>query len=632
MSNNRTDISMDLLPEAFRSMPNEPDIEAVASWLKQLPMANAQKTCDVFRVFLTTINSQHIAPKSRFEIIEQLRPLLLTLSPVLDFVYTEKGFPLDERSRGMAQLLLQCYFELSKSYKLVADDVAFSDSRLFSIIQRATVLHRSLQTRSLAQTRIAQLYEAPPAQFWREAYDVFLMAESLGVANEWIQDSEVNDTNKSTIAHVFKLILLFSMSNPNRYRQNNHKHIYSLIEQFASLCGLAEASMLDGRKATFYFDFDQDCAPRHMSHMEPDTSGKLRYLFTRRMVEEIIANIHMLTVADKRSPLCQRLERPLVFRIIRSLGAPERRKSMRISEDDERPLLIGMRPIIDAIIDSRYRELRDPNSSPIVNQPVGAKNIFLGPEEIQDNDSTAVYQSVSSPYQYVSEKSGRFIAKVKPVNVPDYKLMPVDDGWNSLNIDGGRNENRSENNMAGWFRKPEREQVTFEDIWGDTSENVLHDQLDNKQSSNSACKLINSSVTGYSMVWLDNGPEKIKVGELIGFPLEDNRFELGSVCWIFNSEEGQLSFGIELLSASADVTKIKFRDRSSGSSYALLLSDDEDGIDILLTPSEYKIGDSLELDTDVSQGKYSLEKLVESTGAYSRYSLVRLEVDRQEVG
>ncbi|GEM_PF-1707898 len=636
MSTNKLEINVDLLPEFIRYLPSEPDVEVVVSWLKDLPMANAPKVCEIFLAFLGTLNAKQIVPSLRYAMLEAMWPALEIVSPVLDTHFMDRGFPLDAHPRKMADLSLQCYVELSKSYKHIADDVDFSNDRVLTKEQRVVTLTRSLHACALVQTRIAQLYEAPFLEFWQDTYDIFLKAESMGLDGESIRDNESTNGCNSTIANLFKRILLFSLSNPNRYRQRHHAQITSLIEQFVGLSEVGENASVDGRKATFFVDLEGG-APRHLSHMDDEASSNTRFLFTRSMVEEIVANVQTLASSSQQPTLNRKLERSLVFRVIRSLGAPERRKSMRVSENDKRTLLIGMQSIVDAIIDSRYRTMKQNKDSMGSNN--SKKNLFMDHESECGKiiEGSAEESPMSNTYQYGWGDSNKFVANVEPDKVPDYELLPVDDGWENPAKDTRVSEHRSESSMARWFSQASSEQLCFDDIWGATAEslNNTDDPIKSSQSLDPTGKLVNSSVTGYSMVWLDNGPAKIKVGELISFPLEDNRFELGMVCWIFNSDGGDLSFGIELLSPSADVIKFN-RSASSGTSdYGVLLSEvsaAEDGMNILLPPLDHKTIDSFDIEVDGRQEKFRLGKLVEATGTYNRFSLVKIESDGQQVG
>ena len=636
MSTNKLDINVDLLPEFIHSLPSEPDVTAVVTWLKDLPMANAPKVCEIILAFLSTLNTRIIAPGNRYAILEALWPVLQTVSPVLDTHFMDRGFPLDVHSCKMANLSLRCYVELYNSYKLIADNMAFSDDRILTKGQRVVTLARSLHACGHVQIRIAQLYEAPFAEFWKDTYDIFLKAESMGLVGESIKVKEINNGSNTTIANLFKRILLFSLSNPNRYRQRHHAQICSLIEQFVGLSEMGDCVSVEGRKATFFVDLDGG-APRHLSHMDGDASSNTRFLFTRSMVEEIVANVQTLTSSGQQPALNIKLERSLVFRVIRSLGAPERRKSMRVSENDNRTLLIGMRSIVDAIVASRYRELKQNQESTGFNN--AKKNGFIDDEfkctDLIEGD--AKLQSMSNTYRYGWGDPNKFVAKVEPVKVPDYELMPVDDGWADLARDTRVSAHRSESSMARWFSQPNSNKISFDDIWGATSEKLrnTNDLVKSPEPLDSMGKLVNSSITGYSMVWMNNGPAKIKVGELIAFPLEDNRFELGTVCWIFNSEGGDLSFGIELLSPSADVIKFNCSSASVVSGYGVLLSEvtaADDSMNILLPPSDYKMIDPFEIEVGGRQEKFCLGKLVEATGTYNRYSLVKYETGGQQVG
>lgn len=633
MDSNRSGSQSSHLPEFVCSMSPELDIEAVVRWINDLPMANAPKVCETIQVLLSSLNTRPIVASSHYAILDALWPVLKIVSPVLDTHFMERGFPLDTHPRKMANLSLQCYVELYKNYKRIADDIAFADDQVLTKNQRVITLFRALYACKLAQTRIAQLYEGPFTDFWKDIYDIFLKAESMGLVDESIEASEAIDCGSSAIANLFKCILLFSLSSPNRYRQRHHAQISALIEQFVELTEIRECAVDNGRKATFFFDLADDSAPRHISHMDNGVIHNARFVYTRTMVEEIVANVQSLSPSEPNNLLCQ-LDRSLIFRVVRSLGAPERRKSMRVSENDNRALLIGMRSIVDAIIDSKSRETARSDKTHGFD---ASHNVFTE----RDNTEKEVFENnlqdspLSKVYQYGSGESSRLVAKVKPINVPDYGLMPVDDGWEMQNFEVGRGETRSESDMARWFGKPTQEKITCDDIWGDTSETISYSDTPVKlrETSDSMGKMINSSVTGYSMVWLDNGEAKIKVGELIGFPSDDNRFELGTVCWIFNSEGGDLSFGIELLSPSADVVKVNDSSDSNAFAYGILLAEisaTEEGTNILLPPSNQKTIDPYAIRFDGSLAQFRLGKLVDSTGAYNRFSLVK-EINRNQV-
>ncbi|HID73033.1 TPA: hypothetical protein EYP38_03760 [Candidatus Micrarchaeota archaeon] len=164
--------------------------------------------------------------------------------------------------------------------------------------------------------------------------------------------------------------------------------------------------------------------------------------------------------------------------------------------------------------------------------------------------------------------------------------------------------------------------VTAEQIWGNeaaTEANILHELL------YSTGRLTNSSMQGYQfMTSDDSSSNNVKVGEMIAIRQQNQPLQLGVVRWIKSADGRGIQFGIELLSRTIHVALATFGVNARGKERILFLGKTA-GVDtpcsIVLPHAKYRSGTLVEMVIAGSPRYFRLQKLIELSPGFIRYTL-----------
>lgn len=609
-----TTVSSGLLPAAMNQLLFAPDIDLIEQWLSQLPMANAPKTCQVFFEFLRITNDRSVQPDIRFNILELIKKNFEIVGPALGARFIDRDWPLDRRSEEFAVLGLGCTRKLGEGYRIIIGNAAFANLQRDL---RLKVLYRFLECQSGISLQYAQLYKQRPVGFWAAIYRVYRIAESMDLHNEIF----VSDKNKPgcqpTIAALFRQILLLFLSQTDCYRQQTHQQIFNLLAKYSSLLALSKDPEMNSRKAVFAFDFEQDTPPKSVRYVNTESSSAACYLFTRPMVESMIAGLKSESTLNNRRSGVSTARKSLTVELARNLGAPMRRRAIRVNENEERILLVGMQSIT-AAVDRLGRE------TPGFDVDRCAQNVNQG-------------RKIENTYLYGGGKSSRFKPKSSYIKVPDYDLIPIDEGCDGNVLSSGPTVISGRPNSEIWKGIKPVSETTSSEIWKESSP-VAEKPTENhhvKQQKKLCGTLLDSSIRGYALRWDRSAIAQIKVGELIGFPMDNKRIEVGVIRRICSRDE-HLDLGIELLSPDVGFSEILVSKGNGQPLRSLRFADrfkaDKPGESLLVQGANLSTGDIVHLAVKGVTMQVSVGKLIETTASFRRYTILPLDSNDQKAG
>ncbi len=615
MNINQTMVNSNAAFKPGDDLPNDLDISSIKAWLTQLPMANTTKSSRMILSFIQLVNESELEAVRRFEILECLRPALIVLLPSLDAQFIDRGIPLSDRSKTFAKLCLDCRLSIATGYRLISDTPQFSENQEFNPTMQSTVLYRFLHTQCMLLIRASNLYEETSRDFWSEIYQVFSLAQSMALENESIEDIDSESEGEITISIVFKTIVLFSLINPFKYQQRSHYQIYRLILQFAQFCTLHNKAIVDGRKALFLVDLKTEKAPGQVQYATLETVQKPLFIYTRGMAEAIVSEIQTIASGDK-SDLSSQLPRlSFVHNVIRMLGAPPRRKAIRVAEDQQMQMSIGMSNIAKAFVNQDSEKSTKTPDKSISNAKQTKSNL-------------------NNTHLYGLARSNNTESSQPTENSLQYNLIPIENDFGFINdssrknnVSVRNNDARNNSSVINWFANESQLQTSSDNIWNNPagSSSGYDTEQGRSENQNVIGQLVDSSITGYQLMWPKPCAIKLKITELIGLEAENNRLELGVVRWIRNGID-KLCIGLELLSHEAKVVAIIGQGNSAQHNHAFVFLDrfeKNSTTSIVLQSHKYKPGDHIDLLVAKSRVKYRLEALKESTETYRYFNLAK---------
>ncbi|MEN8259011.1 MAG: hypothetical protein ABFS02_00220, partial [Pseudomonadota bacterium] len=157
----------------------DPTLDSVSVWLQSLSETNTHESSRHIYEALCRIELQSVPADIQFTILEKFRPVVFFHSRNLKELVLAAPTPLDKRSRKIAKLSTQLHRELASGYQRLTQQREFFAN--FLATQQAQVIHRAMQSTSMAMLRNAQLYAPPPTTLWSYTHSLYRLAEKLGL-------------------------------------------------------------------------------------------------------------------------------------------------------------------------------------------------------------------------------------------------------------------------------------------------------------------------------------------------------------------------------------------------------------------------------------------------------------------
>ncbi|GEM_PF-3461811 len=557
--------------EPSAELPFKLTTSAISEWIDQLPVLNTVHSAEKIYRVLQSLSDLEIEPALRFQLLECLNGTACLLSNTLEKHFLDASFPLPKKEQKLAKLSTHLHRELTSNYAIITKSEPFLGSGNFAPSQiRATVGH-ALYSLSQEQLLIAQRYEACSTRFWTQFYELLALVEQLDIR-------PLDNSKENSIDLLIKRILLFSISNPNRFSQREIKELYSLFKLHAELAQLDNhPSNNQSKKAGFFIELGYFQPPRHISRITPDSSvSTLRYIHTNDLVEYLIDQFKALLNTDNGN--CLFSSKRMLGKVVRSLGAPERRKNPRLQSE-----------------------------SPACTVIPGLENII---------------SFLSNP-----DSAGKTKEAIKPVraselwnDIPDFDIIPLD--TNNLQTNAFSNNEHGESIAHSALTKS-KSMIASTDIWG--KKPLSRPELKIK---NLDCKILDISTKGFHLLWIKEANANIKVSEIISISQAGQPMKTGVVRWIENDRRSGLSFGIELLSPVTQIVTASSPKQPDSEIKGLLIPElPEKNIQqsILVSPSKYKTGGWVDLKGKTVSKRYRLQKLLETSPSFNQFSLFKLD-------
>ncbi len=320
----------------FRGIPENNNFEIpfklekkpLLDWLNTLSRADSKVACLQLLRLLQTLNEANISSKKRIIFLTLIAEYLKSYINHLEGVCWDVGFPLTIDERVYAEAVTWNYLLLSQGFFIAAEDTIAKQDAAFA-------LAIALQAKRQAQLHIAAVYSLPTDGFWKEIYQIFMVAEKRSLL-----DIKVKKLKDITIATIFKKIFIFHTCDTNQFRARDMQTIFYFLD---NVCENVLIQQKDDKELTlFSFDLESDIPPIQQNN-KIITSTSLRY-FSPVIVAHEIYNI--LKQGDAWNGTIKSINTTLFLRVIKTLGLGQKRKYTRIDDGHQVLGVIGFDDIV----------------------------------------------------------------------------------------------------------------------------------------------------------------------------------------------------------------------------------------------------------------------------------------------
>lgn len=213
--------------------------EAVRTWVDDLPLLNTGHTRQLLNGALDEINSLDIPAENRHAVLELLSVSVMCVIDALKKNFLDKPLPLHGPNLTAAIQALEICNRMATGYRILADDLGTNIDQEAPL---AVAIHRALRHLSELLLIHYQIYIQYPDGLWKSIHALYALAEECGIAMLPVSDPASPASEASTIATLYKQILLLSLASPYRMRQKEIRYVYNALFDWARFCRLVPAA------------------------------------------------------------------------------------------------------------------------------------------------------------------------------------------------------------------------------------------------------------------------------------------------------------------------------------------------------------------------------------------------------
>lgn len=475
-------------------------------WVESLPMANVGESARLLYQLIQELNRLRTDGKTRFQLLESVRPALIHVERQLGKHYLGQSVVLPEKARKVAGLAQSLLTHLSIGYKLVAiDTIRKVRDKEYNKI--ATVsLHRAIGTMGEALLRCYQLYVPTPKFLWLELHQVYLLADGHGVATQEVEDKTFRRVQSSTVKDAYARTLLLATARPNQLRQQEIELVWDATEEW---CGRVVINDTRANSDIFAFDLQADAPPTYRKLASQHAGDTLRSVDAKDISAQLKLAAETGKLPEKGAEFSfpRGFTRELAIHLSQAWGNLTERAFARLAASGNIDICVG----------------------------IGATHYFLS----DGADFEAMVRGSSLKVLH-EERDNPFL---KSRTLKGGQEVDATDAWSQA-FDGGGG--RMADNV-------DFSRVGVGNVDSLLAENLRSAQQQQKPKFDSyTCSIVNSSPGGYCLDWTGEMPAHIRTGELIGLREPNAKgWSIGVIRWIKQVPGKGAQMGIELLAPKA---------------------------------------------------------------------------------
>jgi hypothetical protein len=474
-------------------------------WVESLPMANVGESARLLYQLIQELNRLRTDGKTRFQLLESVRPALVHVERQLGKHYLGQSVVLPEKARKVAGLAQSLLMHLSVGYKLAAiDSIRKVRDKEFNRIATTSV-HRAISSMGETLLRCYQLYVPIPKFLWLELHQVYLLADGHGIARQEVEDNTFRHVKSSTVQDAYARTLLLATARPNQLRQQEIELVWDATEEW---CGRVVINDTRANSDIFAFDLQADAPPTYRKLASQHAGDTLRSVDAKAISAhlKIAAEAGRLPERGSEFTFPRGFNRELAIHLAQAWGNLTERAFARLSAAGSIEICVG----------------------------IGATHYFISggadfDMQIRGSNLKVLHEERDNPFLARQGKGG--------------KDLDNSDPWSQA-FDGGGGR------MA--------DNVDFSAITVTGVDSLLADNLRAKQQQQKpkfdsyACAIVNSSPGGYCIEWTGDMPAHIRTGELIGLQEANAKtWSIGVIRWIKQLPGKGAQMGVELLAPKA---------------------------------------------------------------------------------
>lgn len=313
---------------------------AVEQWVEDLPMGNVGAVSKLLYNALREVNRLTISWRDRQRFLEQLRSPVEYVQEQLNRRYTGISFPLPQKTKQVAELSKALSREMALGYKTAIEEMQGSSFLSRDNKALAELIHRTVQYTSASLLTSYKTYAPHVEDSWFELHLLYLHAEHKKLHTTPVTDSLNKALPKSSIARLYKQILLLALASPYRMGQSEVQIVYQSLARWAGHAQIIPYNDPSAAEALFVVHMDSDDAPDFQAFNHRNCNTELcRMVDTRQLSHILQEELGHLSTEGKMGG---GLTAEILYRLIRSWGIAPKRSFTRNDREDSLEVVIGL--------------------------------------------------------------------------------------------------------------------------------------------------------------------------------------------------------------------------------------------------------------------------------------------------
>ncbi len=333
-----------VLPNVGEGGPLSP--AATKEWIHALLELDAASAAQQVRSSLSAMQDSAISQQRRLAVLEEYRDVIPTITFRLIDRWAGKRLPLCPTSRSDFELLSDLHKSLAAAYASTAACGAGRRSRL-SKPAHAMLIHRAVVSFSAVCRDAYRVYQPVPEGVWRGIHELIQQAHTHQLLKFPVADKFNTFKSYTTITHVYKQILLTAAANPYQLAHGEIDEIYNRCHEWAVHAVLTAPPLVPQDRCQFLVDVRNDGPAYVCRDLVPINDREGYFLLdTARLVVTLYQEHQQLSKELTENgwrllPITELDRKRLLDDLIGRWGGRMRRKGLRLSATDQRPVICG---------------------------------------------------------------------------------------------------------------------------------------------------------------------------------------------------------------------------------------------------------------------------------------------------
>ena len=394
------------------------DPDSIKKWRALLPMADTGAAAKKLFFALNELNQINLAPESRFEILELMRPPLQLICHSLKRHYINQSTALTKQKLTIANLAQTLQLEMVNGYKTIIEDT-YADKKETTKEITALAIYRVMNYYTAILFQCYQLYSKELPGAWQELHLLYQHAKNENFLECKIKGLSSITENATTILASYTHLLSLAASNPFQWRQNEQEIINAVLDLWVPYAVLRSYSEADQEKPSLYIiDLTKDLPPKPLGlkQIEPSKTCIILSLeksctHLNKIFAEINANETKARLIHSNDPEYN-ISITTFLRLINSWNSIVTRKYKRFVVSGKMQVIFGLSAAHHYIGEEKPFNLNNKNSkasfdtaetlelteTPFLNEDPSTEHINL---ETSDNNDSSTFKPKAAEEKFM---------------------------------------------------------------------------------------------------------------------------------------------------------------------------------------------------------------------------------------